>query len=752
MGNMLGVGMAGLQDPASALEEAAGFGRWWYQRARGQIEVSPMAARCLGITTGPWQALDEVLINVVADDLVGLIAWITGAQAPALEFRVVSANAGLRWMRASRLSREGPDTPFSSGILVDITHSKHAAIRERLGFELTELLVGSGQLKEVIVNVIQLVCQRLGWEWGAYWMVEASHQDGDRLACRHLWHRDGHQLAAFSQASTDLTLQPGEGLVGQVWASGSAHWIDDMAANPRFLRRNSARSSGLQSGYIFPVSYVSQDGAQHRPGVLEFYSCLARQDEAQLPLLSASIGALIAQTTQRLEREAVIHRLARIDELTGLSNRSYFHAGLTERCISAAKRQEKFALMYIDLDRFKPINDAFGHDAGNCVLREFAQRLQSVVPPGAAVGRLGGDEFALVVACSSDEALSALASQVLEVARAPFQYDGVELTLSASIGVSRFPENGRSTPELLRSADAAMYRVKQNGRNSCDIFSTSNPSSIAKMQASLAQRLSIETELHHAIGNQELFLLYQPIFDVSSGLMHGAEALVRWRRSNGDLVPPDVFIPIAEQSHLIVDIGQWVMAQACADLSKLYQANFHDLKVHVNLAASEFTNSDLPTVLCALTQAHGVPNSSITLELTEGMLMKQPERVISVMRKLRNLGFEISLDDFGMGHSSLSMLKNLPITSMKIDRSFVRDIAKNQSDRAIARAILALGHSLKLDVIAEGIETESQLSTLKQHGCHLIQGYLLSRPLSVDSLIAMHASSTLVGGGCARPF
>jgi diguanylate cyclase (GGDEF)-like protein len=752
MGDKLDVGMAGLQDSAYALEEAAAFGRWWYRRALGQIEVSPMAASCLDIETGSWRTLEGCLINVAEDDLVPLIALITAPQTTAFEFRVVTANAGLRWMRATVLSREAPDTPITSGILVDITHSKHAAIRERLGFELTELLVGSAQLNEVIVNVIQLVCQRLGWEWGAYWMMETSPQNGDRLACRHLWHRTGHDLGTFSQATTDLTMQPEEGVVGQVWASGCAQWIEGMASNPRFMRQNSARSSGLQSGYIFPVTYVSQDGVQHRPGVLEFYSGLARQQEAQLPLLSATIGALIAQTTQRLEREAVIHRLARIDELTGLSNRSHFHAGLTERCISATKHHEKFGLMYIDLDRFKPINDAFGHDTGNCVLREFALRLNSVVPPGAAVGRLGGDEFALVVACSSDDALSELALQVLEVARAPFLYHGVELTLSASIGVSRFPENGQTTPELLRSADAAMYRVKQNGRNSCDIFSNSNPSSIAKLQASLAQRLSIETELHHAIANKELFLLYQPIFDVSSSLMHGMEALIRWRRANGDLVPPDVFIPIAEQSHLIVEIGQWVMAQACADLSKLYHANFNDLKVHVNMAASEFTNVNLPNVLCELARAHQVPSSSITLELTEGMLMKQPERVVSVMRNLRNLGFEISLDDFGMGHSSLSMLKNLPITSMKIDRSFVRDIAKNQSDSAIAKAILTLGHSLKLDVIAEGIETDAQLSKLKEEGCHLVQGYLLCRPLSLDSLISMHSNSAVGGVGCAMPF
>lgn len=740
MVNKLHVEMTALQVQACALEEAAAFGRWRYQRGIDHIEVSPMAARYLDISTGPRQGLGDCLLNVVAEDMEPLRKLISANRATSLEFRVVTAESGLRWIRATSLSSVDASTHITSGILADITLSKHASIRERLGFELTELLVGSGQFSEIIVKVIELVCQRLGWEWGAYWMMEDTPRNGERLACKHLWHGIGHELVAFSRASTDLSMQAGEDLVGEVWASDCAQWVNDMASNPRFLRRSMAFDSGLRSGYIFPVSYVAQDGAQHRPGVLEFYSCLARQEEAQLPSLSATIGALIAQTTQRLEREAVIHRLARVDDLTGLSNRSHFHVCLTERCISAIRQQEKFGLMYIDLDRVKAINNAFGHDAGNCVLREFAVRLGSVVPSETVVGRLGGDEFALLVASSSDEALSDLAARILEMMRAPFQYNGVELTLSANIGVSRFPDNGQSTPELLRSAAAAMYRVKQNGQNSCNIFSKSNPVSIARMQASLAQRLAIETELHHAIANEELFLLYQPIFDVASGIMHGAEALVRWRRSNGDLIPPDVFIPIAEQGPLIVEIGQWVMARACEDLARLSRANFHNLKMHVNMAASEFTNNELPTVLSKLTKTHQVPTSGITLELTEGMLMKQPKQVVSVMRRLRKLGFEISLDDFGMGHSSLSMLKNLPITSMKIDRSFVRDIAKNPNDHAIAKAILTLGHNLKLDVIAEGIETEAQLSTLLQQGGHLIQGYLLSRPLSVDSLITTYSN------------
>jgi len=738
MGNSIQIGPMASQVSATALESAAGFGRWQYCQQSGRIVVSGMAAAFLGVAPDEALALDACFIHVVEDDLVRLIDAIAGQPAQPdspHEFRVITAAQGMRWLRLAVLPAADAQERSVCGILMDITPAKLAAVRERLAFELTEYLVGSHELSEAIINVIQLVCKSLGWEWGAYWVMEGEADGTGQLRCRHQWHQPDYNLGAFGQASTDLVMLPGEGLVGRVWQSGSAQWVDDMSTNPRFLRRSSANSCGLLSGFIFPVIYASENGGHHRPGVLEFYSCLSRQPEAQLPKLSATIGALIAQTAQRLERDAVIYRLAHVDELTSLANRSHFHAQLAARCSTGTS----FGLMFIDLDRFKPVNDAFGHEAGNVVLREFAQRLASIAPVGSEVGRLGGDEFALLIPEASSGAIQALAEQVLAVARVPFAYHGVDITLSASVGVSRFPDNGVTPPELLRSADTAMYRVKQSGRDGCDIFSASDPGSMAQMQASLAQRLGIETELHHAVENQQLFLVYQPIFDIRTGRMHAIEALIRWRRAQGDLVPPDVFIPIAEQSHLIVEIGQWVMARACADLSTLYQADFHGLKVHVNMAASEFTNDALPTVLQELAASHCIPPASITLELTEGMLMKHPERVISVMHQLRQRGFEISLDDFGMGHSSLAMLKNLPITSMKVDRSFVRDIADSQRDHAIAKTILALGSHLQLDVIAEGIETQDQLDRLKAEGCHLIQGYLLSKPLSLDALIKTYS-------------
>ena len=729
------------QNPNSAaLEEVAAFGRWWLEPKTSQMVLSAAAARYLNMASRHPYRLDECLNHVVAEDMLQLIALLSSEpkQSVSQEFRVMSAKDGLRWVRLTSFPTD-PSTPdLISGILVDVTAVKHAAMRERLGFELTEFLVGAHTLGDAVIKVIQLICKNLGWDWGAYWALETSTEGGQQLGCKHFWHPPAYDFDTFEAESSRLFMAPGEGLVGKVWESGDAAWVEDMANDSRFLRRAGARACNLWSGYVFPVTYVCEDGQHHSPGVLEFYSSLSRQPEAQLPSLSATIGAFIAQMALRLEQQATILYLAQVDELTGLANRSHFYALLTQACASAAKTSATPALIFIDLDRFKPINDAFGHEAGNVVLCEFAQRLRALAPVGAVAGRLGGDEFALFLPNGSTAELAPLAQQVLQAARAPFTYEGIALTVSASVGISTYPENGVTSPELLRSADAAMYRIKQNGRDGCDFSASISPRSLAHQQSSLAQRLTIETELHQALQENALFLAYQPIVDISTGRLNAVEALIRWKRPDGTLVPPDVFIPIAEQSHLIVQIGKWVAEQACRDLATLRRADFTDLKVHVNMAASEFTRSTLPQELATLVSAFHLAPQDLSLELTEGMLMTRPDRVIPVMRALRQLGFEISLDDFGMGHSSLSLLRNLPISSMKIDRSFVRDLPQQRNDRAIVKTIVDLGHQMELSVIAEGVETASQLEVLQQSGCTLIQGFLLSRPLQLADLLARY--------------
>lgn len=724
----------------AALEEAASFGRWWFDLETLHIALSRAAAGYLHVDAGVYERMDNCFITVVLEDLLPLVAYLSSrAPQPAyMDFRVISAVDGLHWLRMTPLPMDPAHPHMLSGILVDITAIKHASMRERLGFELTEFLGGSHTLGDAITNVIQLICKNLGWDWGAYWSMEPSPQGSPRLSCKYFWHQPELDLASFGQESSSISLAPGEGLVGSVWKSGKPDWVEDMVNDLRFSQRTNDRECRLWSGYVFPVTYVSADGHHHSPGVLEFYSCLSRQQEAQLPKLSATIGALIAQMARRLEHQATILYLAQVDELTGLSNRSHFHELVTQACAASAKARTTFGLAFIDLDRFKPINDAFGHEAGNVVLREFAHRLRDLAPEGASVGRLGGDEFALLFPAEAMADAANLVENILQAARTPFAFEGVELTVSASVGVSTYPQCGETCPALLQSADAAMYRIKNNGRNGCFFYSVNSPNTLALQQSSIAQRLALETDLHHALQGNELFLLYQPIFNTTRQRMEAVEALIRWRRADGTLVSPDVFIPIAEQSHLIVQIGKWVVAQACRDLATLRAAQFKDLKLHVNMAASEFASSTLPDELQAQIAVFGLDPRSLSLELTEGMLMKRPDQVIPVMRALRQLGFGISLDDFGMGHSSLALLKNLPISSLKIDRSFVRDLSQQRNDRAIVKTIVDLGRHMELEVIAEGVETEPQLDILQQSGCSLIQGYLLGRPMALADLLAKY--------------
>ncbi|MBI1891145.1 MAG: EAL domain-containing protein [Burkholderiales bacterium] len=728
------------------VEAVAGYGRWWFDTDKSYLLLSSGAADFLDVEVGLHFSLESCFTHVVPEDLLLLLAALGEAGAVDREidsaFRVVLPGKGLRWLRMQGIAQSHPRAGIKTGVLVDITPAMQLEMRERFSYAITQFLVGTQALGDAVVKVIQLVCENLGWEWGAYWAMKREPMQEPHLVCQYYWNHAEYALAPFTLESKTMQMTSGEGLVGTVWCTGEAAWIEDMQNDPSFLRRGAARECGLQSGYAFPVSYVAADGQRHSLGVLEFFSTLSRQSDAQLPNLSAVIGALIAQAIQRIEQQEHMRRLAQTDDLTGLSNRNYFHRRLEEACFEALRSDGQFGLLYIDLDRFKPINDAFGHDAGNAVLREFAQRLILVAHEGSQVARLGGDEFVIIEpllhAGNAVMNLRALAERVLVAARTPFMFEEKELAVSASIGISIFGENGWTSQELLRSADEAMYRSKKAGRNAYYFFSGSGGQWMAEQQNSLAQQLTIEAELHRALVDNEFFLEYQPVVDSAGGKLLAIEALIRWRKPNGELMKPDMFIPIAEKSRLILQIGRWVVRQACLDLADLHRAGWADLKVHVNMAAVEFTDADLPHELSLLIEDCGIAAQHLCLELTEGMVMKQPEKVIPVMQMLRQCGFHISLDDFGIGHSSLSRLKKLPITSLKIDRAFVSGLPHDRGDSAIVRTILDLGRHMELQVVAEGVETDAQLVYLAQFGCLSVQGFLLGRPMSKEALMVMY--------------
>ncbi|MEC5163998.1 MULTISPECIES: sensor domain-containing protein [unclassified Janthinobacterium] len=727
------------------LAVAAGFGRWWLDPLSRHVVLSREAAAFLGEQPGWHPSLDDCLSFVLPDDLAALTAALARAgsrpgDCPDCEFRVASPDEGLRWLRLSVLApRQHGAGPMLAAILTDITAQRHAAMREQFSFETTKLLIGTHTLAEAVGKVIELVCNDLGWDCGMYWAMQTAPDGAARLACAYAWNGPALPDAITTRDGAGAVAIPaGQGLVGGVWSSGRARWVEDIAHDPDFLFPQYARRAGIHSGYAFPVAYDSADGGAHRPGVLVFFSCLARQRTAQLPSLSAAIGGLIAQTAQRIGQQERIRQLAQVDTLSGLANRRHFHDLLDNACEGAAARGAALGMLYIDLDRFKPINDALGHEVGDAVLRQFALRLAALTPPDGQAGRVGGDEFALFLPAASPERLRQMAELVLAAARTSFIVGGRELAISASVGISVFPDNGSAGADLLRHADSAMYRVKRAGRNGASFFSQGGAAIQAASQSALVQQLTVEAELLHALAGDQLFMQYQPVFDTRERSVRAVEALIRWRRPNGDVVPPDVFIPIAEQSHLIIDIGRWVVRRACRDLATMQAAGLAGVQLNVNMAALEFLNDKLPEELAAITAAAGVEPRQLCLELTEGMMMSHAEQVVPVMRALRQRGFKISVDDFGMGYSSLSRLKDLPISSLKIDRSFVAGLPAGQHDRAIVQTIVDIGRNMGLEVIAEGVETEAQLQHLRELGCTLVQGYLTGRPMGLDELIGRH--------------
>lgn len=709
------------------IDHIAGLGRWSMLRVAPQLCLSSVAMRLLGVETSETQ--EPWIARVVPEDRAELDAALATiaarGSAVVCEFRLADREQGVRWLRLQSVAAE--QRPVASGMLTDVTVMKRAALRERFNFALTQYLIGTDTLDEAVYKIIHLVCEELGWEWGAFWALE---HDGsaDVLRCRHIWHTPDRDYSQFRSAAATLVVEPGQGAVGQTWVSGQSLWVDVSSTHSDASRVQTAVHCGLQSGFFFPVTYVAADGHLHSAGVLEFFSAAPRQREAQLPGLAESISALIAQTGQRMVQQERVRVLAQTDEMTGLFNRAHFHALLDAACAAG----EKFGLLYIDLDQFKPINDGFGHAAGNVVLCEFADRLRRLAPAGACVARLGGDEFAMLAPAGWDrQALDVLAAAVLDAARTRFNYLGHDLSVSASIGVSMFPLHGVDTAQLLHAADAAMYLSKRNGRNLVSHFSKDNDT----QQHVVASQLLMLSALQDALQRNEFFVEYQPIYDLHSDSVVALEALIRWRKADGTVVPPDQFIPVAEQSRLIVFIGRWVIEQVCRDLPLLQAAGMPEIQVHVNMAAPEFLDDDLPRELMAMVEAAGVDPARICLELTEGVLMRRIEKTLPIMRELVRLGFEISLDDFGMGYSSLSLLKTLPISSIKVDRVFLQGVPHDRNDCAIVRTIIDLGLNMHLRVIAEGVESAAQLEFLRQFDCTLVQGYLSGRPVEIASLL-----------------
>lgn len=442
------------------------------------------------------------------------------------------------------------------------------------------------------------------------------------------------------------------------------------------------------------------------------------------------VGAVIAfnDISQRKRSEAERHQLAYYDGLTGLPNRQLFNDRLQQALTDAKRRSRLVALMVLDLDRFKIVNDTMGHEAGDVLLREIAGRLKQSIRSNDTVSRLGGDEFALIFTdVGETRHIAQLAQKVLSQFVAPIMIEGREVFSGASIGIALYPSDTDYKDELLKFADSAMYHAKELGRNNFQFYSH-------EMTVSVQARLHLETSLRHALDNNEFVLHYQPLVDARNKRPTGVEALLRWRDNTGSLIPPAQFIPLAEDTGLIVPIGKWVLETACAQLKCWHDAGHIELTMSVNVASRQFRDPVFTeTVRNAITMA-GIPPQALELEITESILLEDSEKTLHTLNALKRLGVTLAIDDFGTGYSSLSYLKRFPIDRVKIDQSFVQDLASDNEDLAIVRAIIALARAMQLSVIAEGVETSEQLALLQQEDCHDYQGYFFARPMDAADI------------------
>lgn len=439
--------------------------------------------------------------------------------------------------------------------------------------------------------------------------------------------------------------------------------------------------------------------------------------------------AVINDVTEARHYERRLHHLAHHDPLTGLANRTLLQEQLHDAIDRAVQDATLGALAFLDLDNFKYINDSFGHEAGDAVLHAIAARLRDNVREDDTVARMGGDEFVVVI--RDQPSATHVADMMERIRRAiaqPILAASQEIVSGASIGVSLFPRDGDTVDRIMRAADAAMYHAKTLGKNNCQFYSE-------ELNRVVHQHLQLEASLGRAIGNGELRLGYQPKVDLRSGKVVGAEALVRWHHPERGLMPPEQFIPVAEDTGLIVPLGEWVIDEACGALRALDALGIVDFVISVNLSARQLRQRQFVDRLAATLQRHGVRPASLELEVTESQLMDHPDDALQALAGLKALGVRLSIDDFGTGYSSLSRLRKIPVDYIKIDRSFLGEVG--DGDAVITRAIIALGHNLKLKVIAEGVETREQLAFLRDHGCDEMQGFYFSPAIPQKGLERM---------------
>lgn len=605
-------------------------------------------------------------------------------------------------------------------IYVDSTPRKRVERHMILHGVVTRCLAESNGAGDAVIRAIQAFCGLSDWICGMHWVTDP--EDG-ALRCQEWWHAPGdpvlERFGAVAQ-STRIGAQEPNAPARKAFTRAMPVWAAELEHEAAALA-TAAREAGLRTALAFPVCV---DGETF--GAIELYARSARAPERDLLRVAGQLGALIGQHIARRETERRLQFVVSHDPLTGLPNRAIFGQRLGQALAQAARYDHKAAVLFIDLDRFKVVNDTMGHEAGDRLLREVAERLRDSLREGDTVGRHGGDEFVVLIEqYESAMQVAGVAQKIIDQAGEPYFFDGHEFHISASIGIATYPNDGQDADTLLKHADIAMYRAKEAGKNQYQFYSP-------HMNRLSLERLDLEASLRHALERGELLLVYQPMFDMDGRGVVGMEALLRWRRADDSIVAPADFMPLAEETGLAVHIGEWVLRTACAQARMWQDRGAKPVRVAVNVSPRHFAHGNLVGCVEDVLRATRLQPGSLQLEITEATIMQSADRAVRALRMLKEQGVRVAVDDFGTGFSSLAHLQRFPLDAVKVDRSFVASIAQPGNGAAVARAVIAMAHSFDLRAVAEGVETEEQARFLRIQGCDEMQGFLFSHPLSSE--------------------
>jgi diguanylate cyclase (GGDEF)-like protein/PAS domain S-box-containing protein len=644
---------------------------------------------------------------------------LRGEPATTYDLEIVTKDGRRVMLEIShRLLLENGIPRGTHAIARDITERRKMELLERDRIKALEMIATRQPIEQILNQLAQMVERQCPGTMAAVSMLRDN-----RL----------YPVAApglpegFVQGMKGIPIGPTAGSCGAAAYWGRPVFAGDIASDPLWdEHRELALAHQLASCWSVPILA----GSGKALGTFAVYQRIpSRPDKAQIALLQMSSGSAAIAIEQRQLTDQLAYQ-AHHDALTSLPNRLLFQERLRQSIVQARRSGTMIALLYLDLDRFKLVNDTLGHAGGDELLRQVARRLKSCLRETDTLARMSGDEFTILAAgLRNAHHASLVAESVLKALRDPFHTENQELYITASIGISVYPQDAMDAETLQRNADNAMYRAKSRGKNRVEYF-------IPEMSASMAQRLEIETHLRYALDRGEFCVHYQPQFDLQSGKLVGQEALLRWTNPKLGSIAPDQFIPIAEENGLIVPIGAWVLQEACRQTSAWRKAGYPLRGVSVNVSAVQFGRPDFVDTVRDVLHDSGLDPCNLELELTESLIIRDVRESARKMEKIRALGVQISVDDFGAGYSSLSYLQRLPIDILKLDRSFVEEFKTERGSSSLVQGIVSLAHGLGMRVTAEGVETEQQLELVHHSGCDKVQGYLLGRPSPAPSVLS----------------